>query len=324
MKAVLAKTLGPADNLVIEDIPAPDPGPGEVRVRVHAAGLNFFDTLIIEGKYQTRPELPFSPGAEFCGVIEALGEGVSGWRIGERVAGYSGYNAAREAVIASADRIVRVPEGLSDEQAAALQITYGTTIHALIDRAQLREGETLAVLGAAGGTGVAAIEIGKALGARVIACASTPEKLAFARQCGADETIDYTRENLRDRLKELTGGAGVDVLYDPVGGDLAEPAVRAMGWGGRYLVIGFAAGEIPRIPLNLLLLKGCDLRGVFWGAFCKRDPQANAAHLAQLMDWAVAGRISARVEQIFPLDETPQALKLMADRKALGKIVVKP
>ncbi len=324
MKAVLARTLGPPENLEIADIPVPEPGPGEVRVDLRAAALNFFDTLIIEGKYQVKPELPFSPGAEFCGVIAALGPGVSGWKIGERVSGYCGYNGAREAVIASAERLARVPEALSDAKAAGLQVTYGTTIHALVDRAQLREGETLVVLGAAGGTGIAAVEIGKALGARVIACASSQEKLEFARRCGADEVVDYSKENLRERLRELTGGKGVDVLYDPVGGDLAEPAVRSMGWEGRYLVIGFAAGEIPRIPLNLLLLKGCDIRGVFWGAYCKRDPKGQAAHMERLMQWAADGTISAHVDRVFPLDETPQALAYIAARKALGKIIVTP
>jgi len=324
MKAVLARTLGPPENLEIADIPVPEPGPGEVRVDLRAAALNFFDTLIIEGKYQVKPELPFSPGAEFCGVIAALGPGVSGWKIGERVSGYCGYNGAREAVIASAERLARVPEALSDAKAAGLQVTYGTTIHALVDRAQLREGETLVVLGAAGGTGIAAVEIGKALGARVIACASSQEKLEFARRCGADEVIDYSKENLRERLRELTGGKGVDVLYDPVGGDLAEPAVRSMGWEGRYLVIGFAAGEIPRIPLNLLLLKGCDIRGVFWGAYCKRDPKGQAAHMERLMQWAADGTISAHVDRVFPLEETPQALAYIAARKALGKIIVTP
>jgi len=324
MKAVLARTLGPPENLEIADIPVPEPGPGEVRVDLRAAALNFFDTLIIQGKYQVKPDLPFSPGAEFCGVIAALGPDVEGWQIGERVSGYCGYNGAREAVIASAERLARVPDGLSDEKAAGLQVTYGTTIHALVDRAQIRKGETLVVLGAAGGTGIAAVEVGKALGARVIACASSPEKLAFARQCGADEVVDYAQENLRERLRDLTDGKGVDVLYDPVGGDLAEPAVRSMGWGGRYLVIGFAAGEIPRIPINLLLLKGCDIRGVFWGAYCKRDPRGQAAHMERLLQWAADGVISAHVDKVFPLDETPQALAYIAARKALGKIVVTP
>jgi NADPH:quinone reductase len=324
MKAVLCRAYGPPESLEIAEIPTPEPGPGEVLVRVRAAALNFFDTLIIENRYQAKPDLPFSPAAEFAGEIASLGEGVTGWSVAERVSGHMGWGAAREFVAIGADRLVRVPDALSDEQAAGLAVTYGTTIHALIDRAEIRPGETLVVLGAAGGTGIAAIEVGKALGATVIACASSPDKLALAKERGADHQIDYTAQNLRERLKEITGGKGVDVLYDPVGGDLAEPALRSMGWGGRYLVIGFAAGEIPKIPLNLLLLKGCDIRGVFWGAFCKREPARQAQQMAQLLEWAAAGVISAHVDAIFPLEETAKALRLIADRKARGKIVVKP
>jgi NADPH:quinone reductase len=324
MKAVLCRAYGPPESLEIADLPVPQPGPGEVLVRVRAAALNFFDTLIIENKYQAKPDLPFSPAAEFCGEIAQLGEGVTSWSQGERVSGYMGWGAARECVVVPADRLVRVPAALSDEQAAGLAVTYGTTIHALVDRAEIKQGETLVVLGAAGGTGIAAVEIGKALGATVIACASSPDKLALAKARGADHVIDYSAENLRERLKELTKGQGVDVLYDPVGGALAEPALRSMGWKGRYLVIGFAAGEIPKIPLNLLLLKGCDIRGVFWGAFCKREPERQAAQMQQLLDWAARGVISAHVDATFPLEETAQALRLIADRKARGKIVVKP
>ncbi len=324
MKAVLCRAYGPPESLEIAEIPVPDPAPGEVLVRVRAAALNFFDTLIIENRYQSKPDLPFSPAAEFCGEIAAIGEGVGGWNPGERVSGHMGWGAAREFVTIAADRLARVPQDLRDEQAAGLAVTYGTTIHALVDRAAIQPGETLAVLGAAGGTGIAAIEIGKALGARVIACASSPDKLALAESCGADDLVDYSSENLRERLRELTKGEGVDVLYDPVGGDLAEPALRSMGWGGRYLVVGFAAGAIPRIPLNLLLLKGCDLRGVFWGAFCKREPKRQAEHMATLFDWASRGIISAHVDAVFPLEETARALRLIADRKARGKIVIKP
>jgi len=324
MKAVLCRAYGPPESLEIAEIPTPEPGTGEVLVRVRAAALNFFDTLIIENRYQAKPDLPFSPAAEFAGEIAALGEGVTGWSVGDRVSGYMGWGAAREYVVAHADRLVRVPDTLTDEQAAGIAVTYGTTIHALIDRAEIKPGETLVVLGAAGGTGIAAVEIGKALGATVIACASSADKLALAKERGADHLIDYTAENLRERLKAITGGKGVDVLYDPVGGDLAEPALRSMGWGGRYLVIGFAAGEIPKIPLNLLLLKGCDMRGVFWGAFCKREPARQAQQMAQLLDWAAAGVISAHVDASFPLEETAKALRLIADRKARGKIIVKP
>jgi NADPH2:quinone reductase len=324
MKAVLCRAYGPPESLEIAEIPTPEPGAGEVLVRVRAAALNFFDTLIIENRYQAKPDLPFSPAAEFAGEIAALGEGVAGWSVGERVSGYMGWGAAREYVVTGTDRLVRVPDALTDEQTAGLAVTYGTTIHALVDRAEIKPGETLVVLGAAGGTGIAAIEIGKALGATVIACASSPDKLALARERGADHLIDYSAENLRERLKEITGGNGVDVLYDPVGGDLAEPALRSMGWGGRYLVIGFAAGEIPKIPLNLLLLKGCDIRGVFWGAFCKREPARQAQQMGQLLEWAASGVISAHVDATFPLEETATALRLIADRKARGKIVIKP
>lgn len=324
MKAVLCRAYGPPETLEIVEIPTPAPGAGEILVRVRAAALNFFDTLIIENRYQAKPDLPFSPAAEFAGEIAALGEGVTDWSVGERVSGYMSWGAAREYVVTGPDRLVRVPDALSDEQAAGLAVTYGTTIHALIDRAEIKPGETLVVLGAAGGTGIAAIEIGKALGATVVACASSPDKLSLAKERGADHLVDYTKENLRERLKEITGGKGVDVLYDPVGGDLAEPALRSMGWGGRYLVIGFAAGEIPKIPLNLLLLKGCDIRGVFWGAFCKREPARQAQQMAQLLEWAAAGVISAHVDATFPLEETGRALRLIADRKARGKIVVKP
>ena len=324
MKAVLVKAFGPPESLVIEDIPVPAPGPGEVLVRVGAAALNFFDTLIIQNRYQFKPDLPFSPSAELAGTIEAVGEGVGDWRIGQRVAAYLGWGAAREFVIVPVDRLLAVPDGLSDEQAAGLSVTYGTTLHALADRARLRPGETLAVLGAAGGTGLAAVEIGKAMGARVIACASSDDKLALTEASGADLTLNYAREDLKAGLKRLTGGSGVDVLYDPVGGDLAEPALRSMAWQGRYLVVGFAGGDIPKLPLNLVLLKGCDVLGVFWGAFLERDPEGHRAHMAQLLAWAADGTISAHVDAVYPLDETAEALGRIARREAKGKIVVKP
>lgn len=324
MKAVLVKAFGPPESLVIEDIPVPAPGPGEVLVRVGAAALNFFDTLIIQNRYQFKPDLPFSPSAELAGTIEAVGEGAGDWRPGQRVAAYLGWGAAREFVIVPVDRLLAVPDGLSDEQAAGLSVTYGTTLHALADRARLRPGETLAVLGAAGGTGLAAVEIGKAMGARVIACASSDDKLALTEASGADLTLNYAREDLKAGLKRLTGGSGVDVLYDPVGGDLAEPALRSMAWQGRYLVVGFAGGDIPKLPLNLVLLKGCDVLGVFWGAFLERDPKGHRAHMAQLLAWAADGTISAHVDAVYPLDQTAEALGRIARREAKGKIVVKP
>jgi len=324
MNALLCERLGPPESLVLADLPIPEPGPGEALIRVRAAGLNFFDTLIIQGRYQVAPDLPFSPGGELCGEISALGPGVTGWREGQRVVAYLGFGAAREYVLARADTLAAAPDGLDDARAAGLSVTYGTTLHALVDRAAIRPGETLAVLGAAGGTGLAAVEIGKALGARVIACASSDEKLALARASGADEVLNYAEENLKERLKALTGGRGCDVVYDPVGGDLAEQALRATAWEGRFLVIGFAGGGIPKIPLNLLLLKGCDLRGVFWGEFVRREPARHAANMERLLAWALDGTIQARIDEIYPLAETPRALQRLARREAKGKLVITP
>lgn len=322
MKAILCERLGPPESLVLADLPTPEPGPGEALVRVRAAALNFFDTLIIEGKYQFKPDLPFSPAGELCGEIAALGPGVSGWRVGQRVLAYLGWGAARDYVVVPAERLVAVPDTLDDVRAAGLSVTYGTTLHALVDRAAIRPGETLAVLGAAGGTGLAAVELGKALGARVIACASSPEKLALARESGADETVNYTEEDLKERLKALTRGRGVDVVYDPVGGDLSEQALRATAWEGRFLVVGFAGGGIPKIPLNLVLLKGCDIRGVFWGAFLEREPARHAANMERLVAWAVDGTIQARIDATYPLAEAPAALRRLARREAKGKLVL--
>lgn len=322
MKALLCEALGPPESLVLRDIPDPFPGPGEVMVRVRAAALNFFDTLVIQGRYQTRPELPFSPCAEFAGEVMALGEGLSGFTIGQRVAGHCGIGAARELLSVRPEQIVPVPDGLDDASACGLFVTYGTGFHALVDRAALQPGETLAVLGAAGGAGLAAVEIGAGLGARVIACASSAEKLALAKAHGAAETVNYTIENIREALKRLTAGQGVDVLYDAVGGDLAEPALRAMAWGGRYLVVGFAGGAIPRMPLNLLLLKGCDLRGVFWGEFVKRQPGQHQAHMRRTMEWVAMGRLKPHVHAQFPLGQAAEAFAAIADRKAIGKVVL--
>jgi NADPH2:quinone reductase len=322
MKALLCESHGPAETLVIRDLPLPQPGPGEIAIAVKAAALNFFDTLIIENRYQTKPDLPFSPSAECAGTVAALGEGVTGWRIGERVAAWLGHGAARERVVIATDNAVRVPDGLSDAQAAGLFVTYGTAMHGLIQRAGLKPGETLAVLGAAGGAGLAAVEIGALLGARVIACASSADKLALARDHGAQEQIDYGSEDIRVRLRALTEGHGVDVLYDTIGGDLAEPAVRSMAWEGRYLVVGFAGGAIPKIPLNLLLLKGCDLRGVFWGDFVRREPTAQRRNMERLLDWAAGGHIRAHVHAEIPLERWVEAYALIGDRKAKGKIVL--
>ncbi|MEJ8574799.1 NADPH:quinone oxidoreductase family protein [Microbaculum marinum] len=324
MKAVLCETLGPPDSLVLRELPDPVPQPGEVVVRVRAAALNFFDTLIIEGKYQFKPELPFSPGAEFSGVVESVASDVTEFAPGDKVMGYGGWGACREMVSVSAARLVRVPDGVDLQQAAGLIVTYGTTLHALKDRARLKAGETLAVLGAAGGVGAAAIEIGKIIGARVIAVASSPDKLEFCRSLGADETIDYSTEDLKTRLKELTGGNGVDVVYDPVGGSHAEAALRSTAWEGRYLVIGFASGDIPKIPLNLVLLKGCDVVGVFWGRFTDVDPDGDRANTRQLLDWMSEGRLSVAIHGTYPLEEVPEALGVLARREAKGKVVIVP
>lgn len=309
---------------MLRDLAMPEPGPGEVLVRVAAAALNFFDTLIIEGRYQFRPELPFSPGAEFAGRVISVGEGVELFEPGDRVMGYVRWGAAREAVIATEDDLVALPDGVSDEVAAGLTVTYGTTLHAFRDRARLEAGETVAVLGASGGVGLAAVEVARAMGARVIACASSAEKLELARSRGADELVNYTEEDLKARLKALTDGCGVDVVYDPVGGDYAEAALRATGWRGRYLVVGFAAGEIPKLPLNLVMLKGCDVLGVFWGDAVVREPENHRDNMAQLLAWVEEGRIVPHVHALYPMAETARALRELADRKAMGKVIVRP
>ncbi len=324
MKAILCRQPGGPDDLTLVDIPDPVAGPGEAVVKIEAAGLNFFDTLIIAGRYQTKPAFPFSPAAEFAGVVESTGAGAERVQAGDRVMGYAGYGCARERIAVKAESLVGIPDDLDFDRAAGLSITYGTTMHALKDRGKLQAGETLAVLGAAGGVGLAAVEIGKAMGARVIGCASSDEKCAFARQRGADETVNYTTTDLRDALKELTGGQGADVIYDPVGGEYAESALRATAWKGRYLVVGFAAGEIPRLPLNLVLLKGCDVVGVFWGAFTEREPAAQAANMAQIVDWCAEGKLSSHVHAIYLLADTAQALKDIAARRIMGKAILRP
>jgi len=322
MKAALCKSLGGPASLTVEEIAAPEPGPGEVLIAVKAAALNFFDTLITRGKYQSKPELPFSPAAEVAGVIAALGPGVTGLEAGDRVAAYLGWGGAREKVIARADAVVPIPAGVTDEVAAGIAVTYGTAIHGLKDRAHLKPGETVAVLGAAGGAGLAAVELAKLMGARVIAVASSEDKLAVTRAHGADEAVNYAGTDLKDGLKALTGGRGVDVVYDCVGGDTSEVALRAMAWQGRFLVIGFASGEIPRIPLNLLLLKGCDAVGVFWGEAVKRDPAGHRRNMRQILDWIAEGRLAPRVHGTFPLDGIREALGVIERREAVGKVVL--
>ena len=324
MKAILCSRFGTPDDLEVADIEQPQAEPGEALVRVKAAALNFFDTLIIAGKYQYKPPFPFSPAAEFAGVVESVGIGVTSVGPGDRVMGNIGWGAAREYLAVAAEHLVKLPVALDFDRAAGLTVTYGTTLYALRLRAGLEPGETLAVLGASGGTGLAAIELGKVLGARVIACASSDEKLAFARNHGADETVNYATEDFRDALRKLGGEHGIDVVYDPVGGQYAEPAVRSLAWQGRYLVVGFAAGEIPKLPLNLVLLKSCDIRGVFWGAWTKREPRAQHALLTEIVDWCAQGKLSAHVHAVYPLAETAAALKAIADRKVMGKIVLQP
>ncbi|HSZ68522.1 MAG TPA: NADPH:quinone oxidoreductase family protein [Xanthobacteraceae bacterium] len=324
MKAVLCRKFCAPDELELADLPEPVAGPGEAVVRIKAAALNFFDTLIIAGKYQHKPPFPFSPAAEFSGVVESVGAGVTDVAPGDRVMGNTGWGAAREAVAVPANILVKVPAGLDFDRAAGLTVTYATTLYALRVRAELKPGETLAALGASGGTGLATVEIGKVMGARVIACASSDEKLEFARAHGATETVNYASEDLRAALKRLGGEHGVDVIYDPVGGPYAEPAVRSMAWNGRYLVIGFAAGEIPKLPLNLVLLKNCDIRGVAWGTWVQREPQAQRELMKDIVNWAAAGKLSAHVHAVYPLADIAAALKAIADRKVMGKIVLRP
>ena len=324
MKALLCIRYGTPDDLEVADIADPSPGPGEVVVRIKAAALNFFDALIIAGKYQTKPPMPFSPSAEFAGTVESLGDGVSSVRVGERVLAYTRYGAARERIAIAAGRLIKIPDSLDFDHAAGLCVTYGTTHYALGERGDLQPGETLAVLGASGGVGLAAIEIGKLMGARVIACASSPEKLAFAQKHGADETIDYSKEDLKEALRRVTDGRGVDVVYDPVGGPYSEPALRSMAWLGRFLVIGFAAGEIPKLPLNLVLLKSCDVRGVLWGGWTERDVAGYRASTEQLVAWAAQGKLSSHVHAVYSLEQAPAALKAIAERKVMGKVILRP
>jgi NADPH2:quinone reductase len=291
---------------------------------VTAVGLNFFDTLLLRNQYQMSPPLPFSPGAEIAGIIEGVGANVPDFKLGQRVVAYVGGNGCREKVVTRAKNAVPIPDGVSDEVAAGITITYGTALHGLKDRADLQAGETVAILGAAGGAGLAAVEIAKLMGARVIAVASSGDKLAFAREHGADEGINYETEDLKTRLKQLTKPQGVDVLYDPVGGAYAEPSLRAMAWEGRYLVLGFASGTIPRIPLNLVMLKGCAIIGVFWTAFVERNPEKHRANMIQLLDWCQQGLISPHIHASFALVETAKALSLIEGRKVTGKVIVNP
>jgi NADPH2:quinone reductase len=323
MRAVRCHELtGPA-HLRIDEVPTPVPAAGEVRIDVKAAGVNFPDVLITQGKYQFKPALPFSPGNEVAGIVSAVGDGVTDFAVGDRVAAMMFFGAFAEQVIASAKKTVKLPEKVSFEVGASVLVTYGTTMHGLIDRARMKAGETLLVLGAAGGVGTAAIEIGKCLGGRVIAAAGTDDKLAYCKAHGADLTINYTTEDLKERAKALSGG-GVDVTYDAVGGNLSEAALRAMAWYGRHLVIGFAAGDIPKIPINLLLLKSCDLIGVFWGQWTEREPAAHRQHMEQVFAWIAEGKMSPHLDAVLPFTEAAEALNKLSRREVKGKVVLVP
>jgi len=322
MKAVLCREYGPPSALDVAEVPDPVAGPGQMLVRVEACGVNFPDVLIIQGRYQQKPPMPFSPGSEVAGVVEAVGPGVMGFAPGSRVAAVTTYGGFAEAVAVEAAKAVPVPEGVSPRDAAALCLAYGTVLHALQDRAALRPGETLLVLGAAGGVGLAAVQIGKLLGARVIAAASSDRKLAACRAEGADALVNYAAENWREEVRSLTEGRGADVVFDPVGGAFTEPALRSTGWRGRYLVVGFAAGEIPRPPLNLALLKGCAILGVFYGEFARREPAANRALLERLFAWVAEGRLRPAVSATYPLERAAEALEDLEARRATGKLVL--
>jgi NADPH2:quinone reductase len=324
VKAVLCKHWGPPESLVVETLPDLVAGDGEVVIEVKAAGVNFPDVLIIQNKYQVKPELPFSPGSELAGIVTAVGEGVTRIQPGDRVIANGTHGGFASHAKMPAAMVTPIPAGLDFDTAAAFTMTYGTSYHAVVDRGVLTTGETMLVLGAAGGVGLAAVEIGKAIGARVIAAASTDDKLRVCTEHGADAAINYSTDNLRERIKELTGGKGPDVIFDPVGGGYAEPAFRSIGWGGRYLVVGFANGEIPKLAFNLPLLKGAALVGVFWGEFIMRNPQANAANLATVIDWIRQGKLRPHISRRYKLEETAQALIDMASRKVTGKVVITP
>ena len=324
MKAVVCEAWGNPDALAVKELQDLEAGAGEVVIDVHAAGVNFPDVLIVQGKYQFKPALPFVPGSEVSGVIRSVAADVTTFKPGDRVIAFVPTGGFGQQLLAPAQAVIPMPPAMEFDTAAAITLTYGTSYHAIIDRAKLEAGENMLVLGAAGGVGLAAIEIGKALGARVIACASTDEKLEVCRQHGADVLINYSKEDLREAVKAATGGKGADVIYDPVGGEYSEAALRSIAWGGRHLVVGFANGDIPRLPLNLTLLKGASLVGVFWGEFTKRNPKANMANMGQLLKWLREGKIKPHISARYPLDQAAQALNDMAARKVTGKVIVLP
>ena len=322
MRAILCKEYGPAETLEITDLPSPEAEGSGVKIKVRAAGLNFPDTLIIEGKYQIKPPMPFAPGGEMAGEVLAVGDKVSRFKVGDRVMGLTGYGSFAEEIVVAEDRLIPIPDGMSDEEAAAFSMVYGTSYHALKQRANLKPGESVLVLGASGGVGLATVELAKVMGAHVIAAASSADKLEVAREAGADELINYTEEPLKDAVKRIAKD-GVDVIYDPVGGDFTEQALRCMAWEGRHLIIGFAAGDIPKIPANLALLKGCAVVGVFWGAFTMKDPQAHMQNVKELLQLYTDGKIHPRVSEVYPFEEYANALNALSQRKAKGKIVLK-
>lgn len=322
MKAILCRQFGPPDSLVFEDLPSPRPGAGEAIVSMKAASVNFPDVLIIQNKYQVKPPLPFAPGSELAGVVKEVGAGVTNAKPGDRVIAITGYGAFAEEVKVEAARLIPIPEGMDFATAASFLLTYGTSYHALKNRAASTPGEILLVLGAAGGVGLAAVEIGKILGLRVIACASTDEKLAVCREHGADEGINYSTQDLRERIKALTGGKGVDVIYDPVGGTYSEAALRSSAWRGRLLVIGFTTGDIPKIPLNLPLLMERSVVGIYWGDWTRRYPAEFAASVKELGEWFTQGKIRPHISARFPLAKAAEALQLMANRQVKGKVVL--
>ena len=324
MKALLCTEFGPLEKLTIQEIPKPSPGPGQVLLDVKASSLNFPDVLMAQGLYQVKPPLPFSPGTEMAGVVVETGVDVQGFKTGDRVIAMPGWGGFAEECAVDADRLIPLPEGMDFDTGAAFLYTYETSLHALRDRGRLQAGETLLVLGAAGGVGLAAVEIGKAMGARVIAAASSEDKLALCKERGADEAINYVSENLRGRINELTGQRGVDIVFDPVGGSYTETALRAMAWGGRLLVIGFAAGDIPKIPINLALLKERSIIGVYWGESIKHDPEGHARNVKQLVEWLAAGKVNPVISERVPLSKAADAMKRMFNRQVKGKVVVLP
>jgi NADPH:quinone reductase len=322
MKAILCKAYGPPEALVLEETNSPQADSKQVVIDIKVCGVSFPDTLLISGKYQFKPPMPFAPGGEVAGIVKEVGAGVTQFRVGDRVVAFTGWGGFAEEIAADVSRVVALPDGIDYATGAAFSMTYATSYYALRERGRLKAGEKLLVLGASGGVGLASIEIGKAMGAHVIAAASSEEKLAVCRQHGADEVINYTTEDLKERVKAITGGNGIDVIFDPVGGAYAEPALRGMAWGGRYLVIGFAAGDIPRIPLNLVLLKGCEIVGVFWGTFATRETERNRAYMQEMFSLVATGKLRPLISTTYPLSRAADALSDMLERKVTGKVVL--